>query len=230
MLSYWRSDEPPDVDEDGLPLPPGTRAREEAQHQTTSLQDVPAITPPTLLWQVIAALRSLAKGGDMTTLIAFVAQLSPVVLADVVLANLVSQSQVSEDVGRLSAVSAEGQVPVLLSPLVSTHDLVSTSTPEDEAVPPLLVREPAGAVVLSTQQGAVQQRAAAARLWLAGGTRFFDDCAVVATGPYTLSFGALQKALLARGNILNDVAAEENLLAYVMADYHGRQARPVAVS
>jgi hypothetical protein len=77
--------------------------------------DAPDATPatdPGLLLQVVSALAALASGGDLVTLNSFIAQLTPAVLADIVLLNMRHLPAAPPPVG---AAGADAAVPGLMA-------------------------------------------------------------------------------------------------------------------
>ena len=82
-----RRDQDPAYDDEDAPAPAAKRAFTEPLAASNGGDASPG-TDAGLLAQVVSALAALAAGGDHATLSSFVAQLTPAVLADVVLLNM----------------------------------------------------------------------------------------------------------------------------------------------
>ena len=138
--------------------------------------EVPPSTDPGLLMQVVAALAALASGGDLSTLSAFVTQLSAPVLADVVIYNMRHLSATPPGLhagmeaampGVMALFGAPPPAPAPMPPAAvvpAVSEAVALSTAR--AAAPIAAAPPAPLVAqpLGTEVRAAQRLAAATRI------------------------------------------------------------------
>ena len=197
----------------------------EAKRPRGGVGDDPPPTDPELVRRVVSAAAALAAGGDLATLATFVAQLTPAVLADVVLHTLAHLAPAPPpDTGAPQPGGAGRLVDLLRAE-------PAEAPPEDAEPEPVQPAQPAPvvAVPLTSEQRGEQRRAAFERMLRVEGrslvTGAWPPC--VPDSPLTPRAAAgaqpLRHALLPRILLsLGDAQAERTFLSHLAEDWAGR--------
>ena len=227
--------------------PAAKRATSDSRGTAGEPADTTPATDPGLLMQVVSALAALASGGDLATLSSFVTQLSPPVLADVVIFNMRHLSATAPGVhagmeasmpGVMALFGAPPPAPVSTAPGMPTAVAEAVSVPPASAAAPVAAAPPPPLVAqpLGTEVRAAQRLAAATRILRGDAQRIitgaFARRACVLTRRRSREFcfaasggDAFRCALLGRVGAHAHQRFSDELLEFLLEDYPGRQVR-----